>query len=211
MNSGISMKIGILGGTFDPVHNGHLIIARNAKQQYNLDKILLIPSGTPPHKDLSKVTKAEHRLNMLTAASKNYGFEVSMLEIERTGYTFTIDTLIELRRKYDINTEFYFIIGADVVCDILTWRNVNEVFKLCRFIACLRPGYDEKHFDDRVEYLKLSFGAVIDKLKLPPIDASSTDIRRRVSRSEAISHLVPKAVEEYIYRNQLYKCDDCSC
>ena len=209
MNSNNCLKIGILGGTFDPVHIGHIIVAEEARVQFGLDKILLIPSGTPPHKDITKVTKSLHRLNMLKEAVKgNVNFEVSMLEIERAGYTYTVDTLIQLKSKYDINTEFYFIIGADVIFDILTWRNVTKVFTLCQFIACLRPEFNEKEFDKQVNFLKLTYGAIIHKLKIPPIDISSTNIRKRLLESKSIEGMVNDKVEEYIYMNKLYKNND---
>ena len=142
LNKGI--KIGICGGTFDPVHLGHLAVAELVRCEFGLDKILFIPSGKPPHKDIDSVTDPIHRLKMVQCAvSTNPGFEAVSIEVERLGYTYTVDTLNQLHELYPEGTEFYYIIGADVVMDLLKWKNAEEVFKLTRFIALMRPGFQD--------------------------------------------------------------------
>lgn len=199
-------KIGISGGTFNPIHNGHLIVAEMVREEFGLEEVLFIPSGMPPHKDLKDVAEAEHRLNMVQQAVKNnpYFFE-SRVEVERGGYTYTIDTVKNLREVYGNDTRLYYIIGADVLGDLLTWRNYQEVFKLCGFIAVMRPGNDTEGFNRQMEYLKDTFGAVIHFINTPLIEISSTNIRNRVKEGKSIKYLVPEAVENYIKEKGLYQ------
>jgi nicotinate-nucleotide adenylyltransferase len=146
-------RIGISGGTFNPIHVGHLIIAEMARDMFDLDKVLFIPSGMPPHKNLGSVLSAEQRFDMVKrAVAGNPYFEESRIEIDREGYTYTVDTLKKLRELYGNDTSLYYIIGADVLNDLLTWRNAEEVFKICEFIAALRPGNDEEAFYKQMEY-----------------------------------------------------------
>jgi len=199
-------RIGIMGGTFNPVHNGHLIIAEDIREKAKLDKVLFIPSGQPPHKPDSEVAAAEHRYEMVRlAVASNRNFEASRIELDREGYTYTVNTLLELREKYGQNTGIYFIIGADVVHELKTWREYEKVFTLCEFIAVLRPGYDEKALEDTIYQLERENGAVIHTVTSRLVDISSTDIRERCRGGKSIRYLVPEAVEEYISRNGLYR------
>lgn len=199
------LKIGICGGTFDPIHTGHLAVAELIRSEYGLERVLFIPSGKPPHKDVKSVTDALHRLNMVkNAVASNPFFEAVSLEIDREGYTYTLDTLQQLHGLYPENTEFYYIIGADVVMDLLTWKNAPEVFKLTRFIAVMRPGYLNEAFSGRISYLQTHYDIHIDSMEIPLFEISSTFIRERVKSKNSIKYLVEPSVEEYIIKNNLY-------
>jgi nicotinate-nucleotide adenylyltransferase len=199
-------KIGISGGTFDPVHYGHLIAAQEIRERLELDKVLFVPVGLPPHKKDHRVTEPEHRYNMVfEAVRSNPFFEVSRIEIDRAGYTYTIDTLLNLKATYGDDTKLFFIIGADVVPELVTWRQFEEVFKLCEFVAVNRPGSQKEDFFESIRYLKEQYSAIIHTIKLPLIEISSTDIRSRVKNDGTIKYLVPECVEKYIYENGLYK------
>ncbi len=203
MNKGI--KIGICGGTFDPVHLGHLAVAELVRCEFGLDKILFIPSGKPPHKDIDSVTEPIHRLKMVQCAvSTNPGFEAVSIEVERLGYTYTVDTLNQLHELYPEGTEFYYIIGADVVMDLLKWKNAEEVFKLTRFIALMRPGFQDEEFKTRINYLKSKYGVEISGFEAPLIEISSTFIRDRIKNGKSVKYFITESVERYIKENKLY-------
>lgn len=198
-------RIGISGGTFDPIHNGHLVVAQEVMERFDLDKILFIPVGIPPHKLEKKVTCAEHRYNMvLDAISTNPFFEASRIEIDRHGYTYTIDTLRYIKSLFGEDCKLYFIIGADIVSELVTWKQYEAVFKLCEFVAVNRLGTDEKEFYKEIDYLKNKYSAIFHSIKLPLFEISSTDIRERVKSHRAIKYFVPEKVEKYIYKNKLY-------
>lgn len=202
-------SVGILGGTFDPVHYGHLIIAEAVREGFNLDKILFIPSGQPPHKDNSKVSSAVHRFSMLKAAIEtNPCFDVSRIEVEREGYTYTVDTLTQLRDKFGRSVKLYFIIGADIVPELITWKEFKKVFDLCEFIAVLRPGNDITEFNTEIDRLKSEYMARIHTIEVPLIDISSTEIRKKVCGKKSIKYLVPDSVETYIKNHGIYWGDD---
>lgn len=199
-------KIGITGGTFDPIHYGHLIIAESAREAFELDRVVFIPSGTPPHKKLSKVTASEHRFNMVyMAISSHPCFEVSDIEIARSGYTYTIDTLLQLKASYGDGTKLFFITGADVILDLLFWKDYKKVFTMCEFIAAFRPDYEKDRFLREIEHLKAAYGAVIHLLEAPLIEISSTSIRQKVCSGKSIKYVVPESVEGYIIQNSLYR------
>jgi nicotinate-nucleotide adenylyltransferase len=199
-------RIGISGGTFDPIHNGHLIIAAKVKKQFNLDKVIFVPTGFPPHKKETKVTDAQHRYNMLcSAVSSISGFEVSKIEIEREGLTYTIDTLTDLKKIYGLKSKFFFITGSDVIHDLLTWREFEKVFTMCEFVTALRPGFLKAELIRDIDNLRKHYSAKISMIEIPQIDISSTMIRDKVKLNQSINNLVPKGVEEYIRINNLYK------
>ncbi len=198
-------KTGIFGGTFNPIHNGHLIIAESVREQFGLDRILFVPSGQPPHKRDSEVIDPEQRFDMVKlAVGSNPGFEVSRIEIDRAGFTYTVNTLQELRAEYGNETGLYFIIGADIVPELVTWKDFRQVFKLCEFVAVLRPGFDKEAFSREIDRITGNYGAVIHTVDARLIDISSTDIRERCSGGESIRYLVPDGVREYIYKEGLY-------
>jgi nicotinate-nucleotide adenylyltransferase len=204
MKSEIS-KIGICGGTFDPIHNGHLLVAELVRCHFGLDKVLFIPSGNPPHKKSVKVSDSGHRYKMVEIATEsNQYFEALPLEVERKGLTYTVDTLAELHEVCRPDTQFYYIIGADVVMDLLTWRDFKKVFGLTNFISVLRPGYSRKQYDDQIEYLRTSFDIKLETFEIPLIGISSTLIRKQILQGESIKYMVPEKVEQYILDNKLY-------
>jgi len=199
------LKIGIMGGTFNPIHYGHLIVAEDVREKCCLDKVLFIPSGQPPHKPDSEVISAEHRYEMVRlAVESNPFFEASQIEVERSGLTYSINTLQELKQIYK-DASIYFIIGADVVGELVTWKEYERVFKMCEFIAVLRPGYDNSAFESAVEFNERNLGARIWKVQSRLVDISSTDIRERCKRRKSIKYLVPGKVEDYINAHGLYR------
>ncbi|RCX16924.1 nicotinate-nucleotide adenylyltransferase [Anaerobacterium chartisolvens] len=197
--------IGIAGGTFNPIHYGHLILAENVREIFHLDKVIFIPSGVPPHKNTLEVASARHRLNMVKlAVESNPFFDVSDMEIERAGYTYTVDTLLYLKNLYGEDSRLFFITGADVILDLHTWKDYRRVFTLCEFIATVRPGYEEEKFQNRLDFLKEEYGAAINLVKAPLIEISSTAIRERIVCGKSIKYMVPEAVEGYVVENRLY-------
>lgn len=198
-------KIGIFGGTLNPVHHGHLIVAEVVREKFQLDRVLFIPAGMPPHKTDGEVIAAFHRYNMVECAVEtNPYFEASQIEIVRSGYSYTVDTLTALTGMYDKGAEFYFIIGADVVPEIITWKSFTKVFELCSFIAVLRPGHQREIFMEHIDDMKRLYNARIFTADAPLVDISSTNIRERVSAGASIKYLVPLCVEDYILKNGLY-------
>lgn len=199
------MRIGIFGGTFDPVHNGHLICAKEVMEKLKLHKILFIPTGEPPHKIARQVTPGQDRLAMLAAAvSYEPRFEISDIECRRPDYTYTYDTLTELRRSAAPDDEFYMIIGADTLADIFNWYRSGEVFKLCSFIAMKRPGYPEDLFAENLKKAEAA-GAAIFTAAVSQVDVSSTQIRKLAALGDSIDSFVPKAVAQYIQENHIYR------
>lgn len=194
-----------MGGTFDPIHYGHLVTAEAARARFNLDTVLFIPSGQPPHKKNYHVTSSVHRFLMtVLAVVTNEYFDVSRIEIDRKGYSYTIDTIKELRNKLP-DTELFFITGADAVLEILTWKSMSEILDDCHLVAATRPGYD---LDGLPKDLKSAAGKNIDKIhyfEVPALAISSTDIRNRVAQGMPIKYLLPESVEQYILKTNLYR------
>ncbi|MGL5348091.1 MAG: nicotinate-nucleotide adenylyltransferase [Peptostreptococcaceae bacterium] len=204
-SNGEKLKIGIMGGTFDPIHYAHLATAEFIRDKYKLDKILFIPSGNPPHKQKKKIVDKYDRYKMVVLATRNNDdFIVSDIEIEREKKTYTIDTLRELNEKYP-NTKIYFITGADAICDIETWKDVEENFKLATFIAATRPGISLLRAQEKIENLTKKYGAKIISVYVPSLDISSTYIREQIKEGRSVRYLVPESVEKYINNNSLYK------
>ena len=199
------MRTGIFGGTFDPVHNGHLICAREVMNKLQFDRIIFIPTGDPPHKIARKITPAKDRLAMLAAAIEGQnGFTVCDIECQRGDYTYTYDTLIELKKTAPSNEEFFMIIGADTLADIFNWYRSTDVFRLCSFVAMKRPGCDEMLFRQNLQKAAQA-GAAVCVADIPQIDISSTQIREAVAAEEEIGDFVPASVCEYIRQKNLYR------
>ena len=201
-------KIGILGGTFDPIHLGHLIIAEQARDQYGLDRVLLIPSGHSYFKDnrSRKVQPAQTRLDMTRIAARDHApFEVSDIEVNRPGNTYSFETLEQLRELYP-TSELYFIVGADTVCSMRTWRAPERIFAACTILAAIREDQvDPEQLKNESEALARDYGARILPVEIPNIGISSTDIRERAAAGKSIHYLVPSALESYIIKNGIYK------
>lgn len=198
-------RIAIMGGTFDPIHYGHLVTAEAVWEKYNLDRVVFVPSGNPPHKMDIEVTGAEHRFLMVQmAVSSNPHFAVSRIEIDRRGFTYTIDTIREIKSEFNNKLDIYFITGADALFEILSWKEADELLKECSYIAVTRPGYTKKDLYDRIDFLKKNYGADISAMDVPAFAISSTEIRSRVQSGRTIKYLVPRSVEEYIIKNNLY-------
>ena len=193
------MRIGVLGGTFDPIHMGHLIIAEDVREKLSLSKIIFIPAGNPWMKE--KISDKEKRFEMTKLAIKNNPFfEISRMEIEREGPSYTVDTLRILKKKYE---EIYFIAGYDSVSSLPRWKNPDEILRLAFFVGVRRPGCERPDIDE----LSKSIPGAKEKIILldtPLIEISSTDIRERVRKGLSIKYLVPPEVEEYIKREGLY-------
>lgn len=198
-----------MGGTFNPIHHGHLVTAQEALDQFRLDRVIFIPTGNPPHKIEDRLAGAEDRYLMtVIATSSNSRFFVSRIEIDRQGKSYTIDTLRELRKEYAGSPDLYFITGADAILEILTWRKPDEIVHLCKFIAATRPGYDLspiKELKDRLFDNQDDANGHIFNMEIPALAISSTDIRKRIIEGRAIDYLVPEGVSNYILKHGLYR------
>ena len=188
------MKLGILGGTFNPIHLGHLILAEEARQRLALDKVIFVPSFLPPHKDNGLILDADDRYKMICLATeKNKFFETSDIEIKRKGKSYTIDTLNEFKKEYP-DSELFFIIGSDVIKDLPQWQDIKEVERLVKFVIATRPGYPLKDIQEEDALL----------VQIQALDISAYEIRRRIKGKLSIRYLVPEDVRQYIIKRRLY-------
>lgn len=200
----MAKKLGIMGGTFNPIHNGHLFVADTARRELGLDEVRFIPTGDSPHKEHVGVSGA-HRLDMVRLATAGWtGFTVSDMEIRRGGRSYTCDTLRELS-KTEPGCELYFIMGGDMLSTFTTWRNPDWIVHYARIVATMRPGDDSARIRRVCDYLRMEYSSEVKILSPTGPDISSTEIRRRVALGEDISALVPPSVEKYIRENELYK------
>ena len=192
-------RIGVMGGTFDPIHHGHLVAASEVQAWFNLDEVVFVPTGQPWQKEHRQVSAAEDRYLMtVIATASNPKFWVSRVDIDRGGPTYTIDTLRELHEELS-DADLYFITGADALSDIFTWRNADELFDLAHFVGCTRPGF-------RMDRSVLE-GIPTDRVtivEIPALAISSTDCRERHMRGEPVWYLVPDGVVQYISKYALY-------
>lgn len=197
-------KIGLMGGTFNPIHYGHLLAAEQARSRFRLDEVIFIPSGRPPHKNDKTVAGAEHRYLMtVLATSTNPRFTVSRAELDRKDLSYTIDTVRYFARLLKSkNPDIYFITGYDAVLEILTWRNPDKILELCTIISASRPGYDIRRLKEILDRKQLGRIRILEAAALA---ISSTDIRSRLAEGLPIKYLLPDSVEEYIYKNKLYR------
>ncbi len=193
-------RIGVMGGTFDPIHHGHLVAASEVQSWFDLDEVIFVPTGQPWQKSDREVSPAEDRYLMtVIATAANPRFRVSRVDIERGGLTYTIDTLRELSQTYP-DDDLYFITGADAMAAILSWRDHNELFELAHFVGCTRPGHEMDESTLR--------GLPKDRITLveiPALAISSTDCRARVHSGEPVWYLVPDGVVQYIGKHGLYE------
>lgn len=190
-------RIGIMGGTFDPIHHGHLVAASEVADQFDLEEVVFVPTGQPWQKD-NRVSPAEDRYLMtVIATASNPRFRVSRVDIDRGGPTYAIDTLHDLRSEYGEDADLYFITGADALERILSWKDADEIFKLARFVGVTRPGFalSDAHLPENTVTL----------VEVPAMAISSTDCRARVAVGKSIWYLVPDGVVQYITKRRLYR------
>lgn len=187
-----------MGGTFDPIHHGHLVAASEVAAEFQLDEVVFVPTGEPWQKADRSVTAAEHRyLLTVIATASNPRFTVSRVDIDRGGPTYTIDTLRDFREMYP-QAELFFITGADAMAQIMSWKNVDELWELAHFVSVTRPGYVSQDFG-RTEEISL--------MEIPAMAISSTDCRQRVEDGKPVWYLVPDGVVQYINKHRLYEPD----
>jgi nicotinate-nucleotide adenylyltransferase len=190
-------RVGIMGGTFDPIHHGHLVAASEVASLFDLDEVVFVPTGEPWQKSERRVSPAEHRYLMaVIATASNPRFWVSRVDIDRGGPTYTVDTIHDIAAVRP-EAEFYFITGADALAQILTWRNAEDVLKLARFVGVTRPGYDLSD-----AHLPVDSVSLVD---VPAMAISSSDVRARVAAGHPVWYLVPDGVVQYINKHGLYR------
>lgn len=199
------MKIGIMGGTFDPIHIGHLLLGEFAFEEFKLDEIWFLPNGNPPHKDTEDMdTSLTHRIEMVKAAiSGSPHFKLSMHEAKK-GISYTYRTMRDFHELYPGN-EFYFILGADSLFSIEQWKYFKEIFPTCTILAAMRDDKDVRDMQKQIAYLKKKYEAEIELLRAPLLEISSTTIRERAAKGLTVHYFVPDAVADYIKEHHLYK------
>ncbi|MGB9613434.1 MAG: nicotinate-nucleotide adenylyltransferase [Candidatus Margulisiibacteriota bacterium] len=199
-------RIGIMGGTFNPIHNGHLALAKAAQKEFALDKIIFVPSGNPPHKELTEVIDKQERYQMVKMAIRGKrNYFVSRLELDRPGFSYAIDTFKALKKKYGAKAKLFYIMGLDSINEILSWKKPLELFKLCEFIVGTRPGTKIRTFRRLVKFPPLQ--KEVDKIHLMELreNISASKIRERLKEGKSVKNLLPKVVENYIKRKGLYQ------
>ncbi len=196
-------RLGIMGGTFDPIHYGHLVTAEQAREALDLDIVLFMTAGAPAFKLDRSVSDAEDRYAMtVLATAANPSFIASRLEIDREGTTYTVDTLRCLREHYPENVKLHFITGADAILDIVTWHDADDIARLATLIAATRPGYDIARAKARIESSGIEFD--VRYIQIPALSISSTNIRERVRAGKSIRYLTSESVLGFIRKNALY-------
>ncbi len=200
MSGNARRRVGVMGGTFDPIHHGHLVAASEVQSWFDLDQVVFVPTGQPWQKADRVVSEAEDRYLMtVIATAANPRFEVSRVDIDRVGPTYTIDTLRDLKSAMP-DADLYFITGADALAQLLTWREHDEIFELAEFVGCTRPGHEMT--EETIEGLPTDRITIVE---IPALAISSTDCRLRVARGEPVWYLVPDGVVQYIGKHRLYE------
>jgi nicotinate-nucleotide adenylyltransferase len=201
------LRLGVLGGTFDPIHFGHLLAAEEARVTLRLDRVLFAPAGDPPHKQGYAILPVTHRLRMVRLAiADNPAFEISTVDLDRPGPHYTVDTIQLLCDKWDTGAdETFFIMGVDSLAHLLTWHQPDQLIELCRLAVVARPGY-------RADLVKLEAAMPdvsrrLDWVEMPVLGISSSDLQRRVREERSIRYQVPAAVAEYVTEHRLYRND----
>ncbi len=199
-------SIAIMGGTFDPIHNGHLVTAEAVRHRFKVDRVVFIPTGRPAHKTDKQVTHNEHRYLMTVLATmRNENFDVSRIEIDRPGITYTIDTIEALKKICRPDVRLYFITGADAIHQIMSWKEPERLLTLCDFVAVTRPGYRKNQMFEEIGEIREKFASRIHYMEVPALAISSSDIRERARKGEPIKYLLPQEVEDYIHKFKLYQ------
>lgn len=203
--SGIDMKVGILGGTFDPIHNGHLSLGIHAYKQFDLDEIWVLPSGNPGYKKNPVTASPKDRCRMAELAIRDYPYmKMKDLECHRSGYIYTSDTLLQLHEEFP-KDQFYFIVGADSVFQMETWHEPAVLFSLCTILAAIRDDYDETALCSQMKYLHEKYHAQMELLKIPKYDISSTELRQKLLNHMDVKNDIPEQVLRYIREKRLYE------
>ncbi|WP_085875100.1 nicotinate-nucleotide adenylyltransferase [Peptoniphilus vaginalis] len=199
-------KYGIFGGSFNPIHYGHLMICEYIKEEMGLDKVIFIPTGNPPHKDLEVSAKDRYEMVRL-AISPNPDFEISDIEATRVKMSYTVDTIRELKKIYR-EEKLYFLIGLDSIFQLKTWMKIGDLSKEIEFVVALRPGYINKDEINReIDFLRENFGTKVNLINTPLYEISSTDLRDRIREGKSLRYLIPKKVLDYIEESGFYKGD----
>jgi nicotinate-nucleotide adenylyltransferase len=199
------MNIGVMGGTFDPIHLGHLAIAEQARTQLDMSEVIFVPAGDPYFKQGNFISSPFHRISMLKLALEDKpSFSVSLIEIERSGPSYTVDTIKNLKNRLHGDDELFFILGWDSLLTLPLWHQPEQLMGLCRFVAALRPGFPGSRINDLEKKLP-GISERILVLSNPLLDISSTQIRLRISKGLSIDDLVPLKVAQYIKVNKLYQ------
>lgn len=199
-------KIGIMGGSFDPIHYGHLLLAEQAFDSEALDQVLFIPASVSPFKVGTPPTEKHHRHEMVRLATEDHsGFLVSDLELKREGASYTIDTLCEVQKRYGEDARLYFICGTDSFLSMEKWYCAEQIFSNHTIIVGARPRYKDVSRDAMVAKLELLYNATIRRVEMPKVDLSSTEIKRRIKEEKSIRYMMPAKVEEYIQKHRLYR------
>lgn len=203
-------SIGVFGGTFNPIHNGHLLIAEEARTRLKLDKVIFIPSANPPHKEMSGLVEGRHRLKMIGSAIKNNPFFMaSDIELKRGGRSYSIETIKTLKEKYSKGTKVFFIMGADSILEFMTWKNWEDLLKLCNLVVSPRPGYKVNLNATKSKMQrKLCDKSLVKNIyfiETSAFDISSTEVRKSIKKGGSVKYFIPEGVIEYINKNKLYK------
>lgn len=198
------MKIGIMGGTFDPIHIGHLISAEYARETIGLGKVIFMPSGLHPFKENDNITPSDIRVKMTSLAiAENPYFDISLIGVSRKNTNYTIDDIRELKKKYP-DDDIYFIIGSDIIDEIEEWKDFYKLTRMCTFVLFDRWGKDREKINKKIEELELLYKFKVEKVKSPVIEMSSTSIRNRYKEGLSIRYMLPKSVEDYIKKYGIY-------
>ncbi|MGB3905038.1 MAG: nicotinate-nucleotide adenylyltransferase [Anaerolineae bacterium] len=197
-------RIGVIGGTFDPIHYGHLAAAEEARVRMNLERVLFVVAGVPPHKLDEEVTPVEHRLAIVSLAiASNPHFEISRVDVDRPGPSYTVDTISILRKQWGQETEVYFIMGLDSLAELPTWHHPQRLIQLCRLLAVKRPGFETDMAE--LEASVPGISSRVEIIDMPEVDISSSDLQQRVRDGLPIKYQVPEEVERYIMAHELYR------
>lgn len=197
-------RIGVIGGTFDPIHYGHLAAAEEARVRMNLERVLFVVAGVPPHKLDEEVTPVEHRLAIVSLAiASNPHFEISRVDVDRPGPSYTVDTISILQKQWGQETEVYFIMGLDSLVELPTWHHPQRLIQLCRLLAVKRPGFETDMAE--LEASVPGISSRVEIIDMPEVDISSSDLQQRVRDGLPIKYQVPEEVERYIMEHELYR------